>query len=311
VTAAPRTPVLCLGHVMVDVVAVLRAPFAPGSDTPAAITTQAGGSAANTAAWLADAGIPTLFVGRVGDDEYGRSAVRALSTAGVRPRVSVDPVRPTGTCIVLVGPDGERSMLPEAGANAGLSPHDLAPEKFAPEGFGHLHMSGYALLNSGSRTAALGALTLAAERRASVSVDPGSAALIEAAGADRFLGWVDGAALLVVNADEATTLTGSADPSRAAARLADRFGAAVVKLGAGGALWSGRNGAGRATTVRVAAEPVEVVSTTGAGDAFAAGLLAAWLAGEPAGESLRAGCRRAALAVGQLGSRPARTGVGP
>ena len=115
------TRVVVLGDVMVDVVAQLAAPLAHASDAPARIGFHGGGSAANTAAWLAAAGARPVLVGRVGDDERGRDAERLLRAAGVETRLAVDSERPTGTCIVLVGGDGERTMVPDAGANDGLA----------------------------------------------------------------------------------------------------------------------------------------------------------------------------------------------
>ena len=112
---------LVLGDVMVDVVARLSGPLAPGSDSHAVIRFHGGGSAANTAAWLAQAGTEPLLVGRVGDDERGQTVRDELRAAGVEVALTVDPELPTGTCIVLVGPDGERTMAPDAGANDGLS----------------------------------------------------------------------------------------------------------------------------------------------------------------------------------------------
>ena len=129
---------------MVDVVARLTGPLAPGSDAHAVIRFHGGGSAANTAAWLAQAGAEPLLVGRVGDDERGRTARDELRAAGVEAALAVDPELPTGTCIVLVGPDGERTMAPDAGANDGLSDEDLSEELL--ESAGHLHVAGYALL---------------------------------------------------------------------------------------------------------------------------------------------------------------------
>ena len=83
--------------------------------------------------------------------------------------------------------------------------------------------------------------------------------------------------------------------------MSESFPEVVVKLGAQGALWAGRE---RRTVVRAAARPVEVVDSTGAGDAFAAGWLPVWLAaGDPAA-ALAAGCALAARAVTQVGARP-------
>jgi len=282
------TRVVVLGDVMTDVVAVLERPFAPGSDAPARIERHLGGSGANVAAWLAAAGTPVTLVARVGADEAGRAAPPALEAAGVEMRAAVDPDLPTGTCIVLVGPGGERSMVPDAGANAALAPDGL------PAG-GHLHVAGYALLREASRAAARAAIALARERGMTVSVDPSSAAPLAAAGG--FLEWVAGADLLLPNAAEAAALTGEADPERAARALTAGGAEVVVTLGADGALWTDGRSVARADAEPVAA----VVDTTGAGDAFAAGLLAARLAGAGPADALRAGCRLAAQAVAKAG----------
>ena len=144
------TNVVVLGDVMVDVVARLSGPVALGSDSAARVSWGSGGSAANVAAWLVMAGVerPAL-VGRVGDDPQGRAAAEELAAGGVDARLAVDAERATGTCIVLVAPGGERSMLPDAGANDALAAGDL-PDELLVSG-GHLHVAGYALLRSGSR----------------------------------------------------------------------------------------------------------------------------------------------------------------
>jgi ribokinase len=286
--------IVVLGDVMVDVVVRLSKPLARGSDAPAVIRFHGGGSAANTAAWLAAAGAEPVLVGAVGDDERGREAHGGLAAAGVRTRLVVDPDLPTGTCLVLVGPDGERTMAPDAGANDALSEGDLVDDLLG-EG-GHLHVAGYSLLRAGSRPAAMSAIRRASGAGMSVSVDPSSSALLSG----EFLDWADGADLLLPNASEAHALTGDSDPERAARTLAERFGEVVVTLGAAGALWTDGD-----AVLRAAAEPVdEVVDSTGAGDAFAAGLLTARVAGMSTAEQLAAGCRLAARAVTQGGARP-------
>jgi sugar/nucleoside kinase (ribokinase family) len=296
----PAVRVICLGDLMVDVVAVMRAPLAPGSDTRASVSSHGGGSAANVAAWLAAAGTAVAFVGRTGADPLGAGAVRELADGGVHTAVTVDAERPTGTCVVLVSAGGERSMLPDAGANSGLRPEDLPHALFAPGC--HLHLSGYPLLDPYAREAALAALDLARARRMSVSVDPSSAAPLATLGPERFLEWTGGADLCLANADEARVLTGLAGPHAAAQALAERYAEVVVKLGVQGALWC-RAGA---PLVAVPAEPVPVADTTGAGDAFAAGFLTGWLDRARPEAALRSGCRLAALAVAQVGARPRR-----
>jgi len=287
--------ILVVGDVMVDVVAVLPGELARGSDTPAVIEHHFGGSGANVAAWLGQRG---RLAARIGADPLGEEAVARLSGP-----IERDPARATGTCVVLVHPGGERTMIPDAGANDAIELREL------PEA-DHVHFTGYGLLRPGSRPAVRRAFAAARERGSTVSVDPSSAAPLAAA--PDFLSWVSGASLLVPNADEARVLTGEADPERAALALARCLSPepvrareirqptqVVVTLGRAGALWTGGE-----RVVRVGAEAVEVVDTTGAGDAFAAGLLAARADGADPAEALAAGCALAARAVTQVGARP-------
>jgi sugar/nucleoside kinase (ribokinase family) len=253
-----------LGDLMVDVIARISGPLARGSDTPAQVRVTSGGSGANVAAWAAELGTPVTLVCRVGDDERGRAAIAALR--GVDVRAAVDPERPTGTCIVLVEPGGERTMLPDPGAND-------APLGEIPLG-DHLHVVGYSLLRDGPRASALAAIERARAAGMTVSVDPSSWALLRP-------GAIPEVDLLLPNEREAEVLGEAGDM--------------VVKLGAAGARWG---------DVHVPAEPVDVVDTTGAGDAFAAGLLTARLRGAGPREALEAGCTAAARVVGQVGARP-------
>jgi sugar/nucleoside kinase (ribokinase family) len=286
--------VVVLGDVMVDVVARLSGPLAPGSDSPAVIRFHGGGSAANTAAWLAAAGGQPVLAGRVGDDDRGRTARDELRDLGVDARLAADAELPTGTCIVLVGPDGERTMAPDPGANDALAVEDVPDDLLAAGG--HLHVVGYALLRPGSRPAARDAMTRAREAGMTVSVDPSSSALLS----DGFLDDCEDAQLLLPNASEAHALTGESAPEAAARALAARVGEVVVKLGPEGALWT--NGE---EVLRAAADPVDsVVDSTGAGDAFAAGLLHARGSGGSTAESLAAACKLAAQAVAAAGARP-------
>jgi sugar/nucleoside kinase (ribokinase family) len=290
--------VLVVGDLMVDVMTVMSGPLARGSDTPARVTTTGGGSAANVAAWLAAEGVRTTYVGRVGTDALGPQAVAALGSAGVDVRVTTDPERPTGTCVVLVEPGGERSMLPDPGANAALDPADLPHEVYRPGR--HLHLSGYSLLHEGSRQAATTALALAASADMTVSVDPSSAALLEHVSARSFLTWTRGVDLLLANEEEAELLAGSRDPRQAAAALGEHYREVVVKLGPDGALWQ----QGFITASAPAERSGDVVDTTGAGDAFAAGFLASWLLHPEPETALAAGNRLAASVIGKVGGRP-------
>lgn len=158
-------------------------------------------------------------------------------------------------------------------------------------------MAGYALLRAGSSGAARAAIARARASGMSVSVDPSSAALLSPA----FLDELDGVGLLLPNAEEAAVLSGERDPEQAARRLAGRVPEVVVTLGPGGALWTD----GRCVSRLAATDlPGAALDTTGAGDAFAAGFLAARLSGAGPEAALSAGCRLAARAVRTLGARP-------
>jgi ribokinase len=247
-----------LGDLMVDIVA--RGRIDHGGDAPAAISVSGGGSAANVAAWAATLGAPVALVCNVGDDERGRAALAELE--GVELHARVDPERPTGTCVVLVEPGGERTMLSDPGAND-------APLHEIPLG-AHLHVAGYALLRDGPRASALAAIERARAAGMTISVDPSP--MVRP-------GVIPPVDLLLPNEREAAGLQGEM----------------AVKLGARGARWG---------DVQVPAGPVEVVDTTGAGDAFAAGLLTARLNGAGRREALEAGCAAAARAVTRVGGRP-------
>ncbi|MER6946078.1 sugar kinase [Nonomuraea sp. NPDC000554] len=294
------TRVVVVGDLMTDAVARARYALARASDTPAIVTMHGGGSGANIASWLAVEGAEVAFIGRRGADITGRNRDMELMGYGVDARLVMDPERPTGTCVVLVTHKGERTMLSDPGANAALSPEDLPRDLF--NGGGHLHLSGYTLINEGSRDAGLAALDMARRSGMSISVDCASSAPLDRTGAEPFLEWTNGVKLLFANAEQARVLTGRDDPEAAAKVLTAWFPQVVIKMNVDGALWFGN---GRPDPVRVAADPVDrIVDGTGAGDAFCAGFLPTWLDGKPPAEALASGCHLAAKAIIHLGARP-------
>jgi sugar/nucleoside kinase (ribokinase family) len=286
--------VLVVGDVCTDVVAVLSGAPAPGSDRPARIRSRGGGAGANVAVHLARLGVPVALAGCVGDDVAGAVLAAELTAAGVELHLRVDADAATGTIVSLVEPDGQRSMLADRGANLSLRPEDLPP---AVSG-GHLHVSGYTLLDPGSRDAGLAALAAAAAAGCSISVDPASTGPLAGYGIERWLADTSGATLLLPNADEARLLTGCTDPADAARELAREHAVVAVSLGAEGALWASED-----TVLHRPAHATTVVDTTGAGDAFAAGLLSSWLAGGEPVAALEAGLALAADVVRRPGAR--------
>jgi ribokinase len=283
-------PVVVVGDLMVDVVAVPEGPLQHGSDTPSAVRTLGGGSAANTACWLASLGQEVHLVAAVGDDSLGRVALADLEAAGVHFAGTVDPDLPTGTCVVLVDDAGERTMLPDRGANDALSRAALAGALAHDPRW--LHLSGYALLGSGSHPAAMSAITAAVRTETPWSVDASSAAPLRTMGPARFLRWVHGSRVLFANDDELVALGGAASVLAQVAEL-------VAKHGAAGASWT--DGARSASTP---ATDTRVVDTVGAGDAFDAGYLDAILRDATPSDALGAGSRTAAEAIARVGARP-------
>jgi sugar/nucleoside kinase (ribokinase family) len=288
-----------VGDVITDVVAVLSGPLATGSDTAAGIRFSGGGQAANTAAWLAAQGAEVTLVAAVGDDETGRERVAELERVGVTCAVERHEGYPTGTVIVLAHA-GERTMISQRGANLRLTAGHVDQALASVPDDGHLHLSAYTLLDAGSRDAGLRALAVARERGLTTSVDAASAAPLRRVGAATFLSWVRDVDLLLVNTDEATALAGGLDPAAQARALTATARRVVVKRGAAGAVWVDRGG----TVETAPARGVPVVDVTGAGDAFAAGLLTSWLAGATPRATLSRAGDLGALAVSAIGARP-------
>jgi sugar/nucleoside kinase (ribokinase family) len=292
-----RGALVVLGDVLTDV--TVRLPHAPrpATDTPARITWQPGGAGANVARWLAFLGARDVhLVGRVGADDRGRGLRTTLRHAGVRPWIAEDEVRATGSVVVLVEGDGGRTMLTDRGAALALAADDL-PEGLLTEG-AHLHLSGYALTDPGTRTAAVAALERARGAGTTISLDPSSAGPLVDMGSRRFTELAGPVDLWLPNLDEAVLLTGARTPDDAARRLADG-GIAVVSCGASGLVWSDGERA-----VAVPAAPGQVLDTTGAGDAVTAAVLLAWRAGAAVEDLLTSAARAAAVAVGRVGAGP-------
>ena len=287
---------LVVGDVIDDVLVVLDQAIREDTDTPASIRQLPGGSAANTAAWLAALGQHVAFVGAVGSEDVVRVAA---SMPGVEARLYAMP-EPTGTIIVLVDPGDHgqhRSMLTSRGANAAL---DL--DAIDLDGFDVLHVTGHPLLQSTDGGAAFTRLIARAKAAGLVvSLDPGSAGFLADFGVERFLAAVEGVDVLLPSLDEATLLTG--ETLQDVIVLTLPFETVVLKLGRHGAYV--RAGYGDEMVLQeVPAGRSTIVDPTGAGDAFAAGFLAAWIVDRDAVAAARAASAVAARAVASPGGRP-------
>ncbi|MFD9123950.1 carbohydrate kinase family protein [Kitasatospora sp. NPDC059571] len=294
---------LVVGEVVTDVVALHEGPLVPDTDTAARIAVRPGGAGANVAAWAAAAGADARLLARAGADcaAWHRAALQA---AGVRPYLVVDRAAPTAVVISLVDPAAERTLVTDGGAAVRLGPQDW--DDALLDGVARLHLSGYHLFGEPGRRLAAAALAAARAAGVAASADPASAGFLARAGLGAVRGALADVGLLLPNRDEALLLTGATDPVAAAELLGERHGEAVVTLGAEGALVAVR---GR-PVVEVPGVPAAAVDSTGAGDAFAGGLLAARLSGADPVEAAAAGCRAGAAAVAVVGARPPGT-AGP
>ena len=285
-----------LGDVMVDVTAIVSEPLNYASDTPATVTMQPGGAAANTACWLAHDGEDATLIGAIGDDPFGILIKEHLAAINVSSALATIAGSTTGGCIIIVDERGERTMLPDPGANARLTVEDLPISSFRAGD--HLHLSGYTLLNAATRAVGMSALHLAREAGMTTSLDPASAAPLshDPAVLDPALLVID---LLIANDAEASVLTGITDPRLALASLAERVSTVIVKRGHLGSIVQ-RAG----VRCETGADAVTVVDTTGAGDAYAAGFLPPWMLGLDLAECLRLASLSAARAVARVGAGP-------
>jgi sugar/nucleoside kinase (ribokinase family) len=286
---------IIVGDVMMDVTAMIDSDIAYASDTPARVTLQPGGVAANTAAWMATDGKAVTIVGCVGEDAFGRSIRDDLAALGVDVRLQSSAAHATGTCVVIVDRRRERTMFPDAGANAALV---MEPLRDVITADCHVHLSGYTLMNPATTAVGLAVLELAVAAGASRSLDPASAAPLRAH-LPLFRELLPTFDLVLANEDEAAVLSGREDPHEALEELSDIVPTVVVKVGARGAL--ARNTTG---TVTQRAPRHDVIDTTGAGDAFTAGFLPAWLAGSPLATAVSEGQRLASAAVERVGASP-------
>ncbi len=288
--------VLVVGDLVDDISVRVLDDVTAASDTNAEIRLRPGGSAGNVAAWLGHLGADVVFCGRVGVDAVDRHA-RALTEYGVEAHVAGDPGT-TATIVLQLDREGERTMFVDRGANRGLVTDDVPPEAWTDITW--LHLTGYTFFDPATRPVATDLLAEARRRDVRVSVDPSSLAFLRAAGAEEFLGWIDGADLVFPNIDEARVLIGATGPQIDLDALAARFPHVVVTLGSMGAAYLGGNERAQITAPRI-----DVVDTTGAGDAFAAGFLARWIAGATPEDALHGGRAAAETCVTQLGARPA------
>ena len=237
-----------------------------------------GGSAANTTFNVNRLGLRTAFVGKLGGDELAHSYLTRFAAAGIDPSRFKQGTQPNARCLILTTPDAQRTMRTCLGAVMTLTPDEISPADFA--GALVVHIEGYVLFNQ-----ALAAKILTSARAAGCAISLSLASFeVVAAARDWLLGQLkQGLALVFANEDEARTLfpdlpaKSPEDYAAHARQLASFGGTAAITLGKDGAWLAHGNELHRIAPVAV----TDVIDTNGAGDAWAAGFLSAWLRDQP------------------------------
>ncbi|HQI89045.1 MAG TPA: adenosine kinase [Tenuifilum sp.] len=224
-------------------------------------TLAAGGSAANTIHGLANLGMSTAFIGKVGDDSFGQAFANDMIQNGITP-IMLKGNAESGRALAFITPDSERTFAVYLGAAIEMTPNDLDPSLF--NGYTHFHIEGYLVQNHGLVRKAV---ELAKQSGCSISLDLASYNVVDE---NRdFLrevvkNYVD---IVFANEEEAKAFTGKT-PVEALHELGKLADIAVVKLGADGSLIKQGE-----TTFEVGVIEVSSIDTTGAGDLYAAGFL--------------------------------------
>jgi len=244
-------PVICtLGDLLLDVVVKLSRPLAEGDDTHGETRAGAGGQAANVAGWAAALGAESRFIGRRGDDTAGELVAADLEGRGVQV-LGPPPAGRNGVVVSLVDRDGSRTMVSDRGVAPQLAPDEVEPAWF--DGCDWLHLSGYSLMQEPIGSAAEEAVRLARGGGSRIGLDLSSVNLIREFGRELLSERLDRIRPDAVFGNEAEHDELSVPTERR-----------IVKRGPRGATIDGLD---------LPSVAGDVLDTTGAGDALAAGYL--------------------------------------
>ncbi len=258
----------------------------------------AGGSASNTIAGIADFGGTAAYAGKLADDEIGRFWLSDMQALGV----TVDTPLGTGvsgTSVILITEDAQRTMLTHLGISATLGPEDLSEEQIAASQY--VYVEGYLFTGESTRAAAYRAIELAKKHQVKVAFTVSDPFLIHLF-RDEFLKLIAGPVdLLFCNLEEARSLTGKTEPVDCAQQLHHLAADVALTLGGDGSLILRDN-----QVIPIEATPVRPIDTTGAGDMYAAGILYGLTNGLSYRQAGHLASQAAGRVVSQLGARLSR-----
>jgi sugar/nucleoside kinase (ribokinase family) len=274
-----------------EAAAALHAAMPPGQEA-------SGGSVANSCAVAAGLGARVAFLGKVAEDGLGSVFRNDMTAMGVHfPTSPHKGPGPTARCLVLVTPDGQRTMHTDLGIAGDFTEADLDEAAIASSAI--LYLEGYLFDPEPAQAAFHRAARLAREAGRKVALSLSDAFCVDRH-REGFLRLIrETADIVFANEAEICSLFEQNDFDAAARLAAEAIPLAVLtRSEAGSVILQGK------TITRIEAVPAQVIDTTGAGDAYAAGFLAAHARGRSLAECGALASRAAALAIGRIGARP-------
>jgi sugar/nucleoside kinase (ribokinase family) len=287
---------------MMDISTIIESDTHFEGDTSASITTQGGGAAANVATWLAYLGEDAYLVSRLGDDAHGVALQKEFEHYGVRHSGIRHPDEKTGIVVILVSPNGERTMFPDSGSNSKLSASDLP----LLDGFAAAYISGYPLINPVSRANVLAIIDQLKAAGITLIIDPGTVGALQKIAFTTMYEWLALFDVVILNESEALFISQRPELEEALTFLATVSPVVVVKRGAQGSVAIDEKNA----ITYLPAERVDALDTTGAGDAFTAGFISEWLRSKEISSAMKVGSDNGRLCIQSVGARPPVPAIG-
>jgi sugar/nucleoside kinase (ribokinase family) len=259
----------------------------------------AGGSAANTIMGIADLGGVAAYAGKVGDDELGKFCLQDMRQLGVAIEVPPSGAAQTGTCVVLITEDAQRTLLTHLGVSSTLGPDDIQEDEIRKAQY--VYIEGYLFTDPGPKAAALKAIDLAKKNDVKVALTVSDPFLIDLC-RDEFWQLIKGPVdLLFCNLEEARSLTGQTDPIDCAHEIHHHAQNVALTLGGDGSILMHEG-----QTIPIEGVKTTAIDTTGAGDMYAAGVLYGITNGLSWQKAGHLASHAAARIVAQLGARMAQ-----
>lgn len=258
-----------------------------------------GGSAANTLVGVASFGGRAAFIGKVADDDFGKVFAHDIRAAGVDfASAPVGGQAPTSRCLILVTPDGERTMNTYLGISTDLDQGEVDPDAIRASGI--VYLEGYLFDRPEAKAAFRQAVEIARSAGRKVALTLSDGFCVDRHRSE-FRDLIrDGVDILLANEDEITSLYETDDFEDAAQRAASDTNLAALTRSAKGSVIIAQG-----ERIEIPVHPIErLVDSTGAGDLYAAGFLYGIATGKDLATAGRLGSLAAAEVISHVGARP-------